>query len=74
AALLFFIAFKLALQASNHIFHWPGWEISANLSLMIILGTLAVGVIASLLFPAKEDAGEESGVPLEKAESRREGP
>ncbi len=58
AALLFFIAFKLALQASNHLFHWPGWELSANLSLMIILGTLAVGVIASLLFPEKEDAGE----------------
>jgi tellurite resistance protein TerC len=72
AALLFFIAFKLALQASNHIFHWPGWEISANLSLMIILGTLAVGVIASLLFPGKEEAEEEGGVQLEKVESRQE--
>lgn len=68
AALLFFIAFKLALQASNHIFHWPGWEISANLSLMIILGTLAVGVIASLLFPAKEEAEEEAEPKLEKTE------
>ncbi|MEI2770114.1 MAG: TerC/Alx family metal homeostasis membrane protein [Candidatus Competibacter sp.] len=75
AALLFFIAFKLALQASNHIFHWPGWEISANLSLMIILGTLAVGVITSLLFPEKEEAGEETQPQLEKdKEPRRENP
>ena len=72
AALLFFIAFKLALQASNHLFHWPGFNISSNLSLMIILGTLAVGVIASLLFPEKEETGEESGLQPEKAESRRE--
>lgn len=62
AALLFFIAFKLALQAANHIFQWPGWEISANLSLMIILGTLAVGVITSLLWPGKdEDEDEPAG-------------
>ncbi len=68
AALLFFIAFKLALQASNHLFHWPGWEISANLSLMIILGTLAVGVIASLLLPQKEEAKEERAAQPEKSE------
>ncbi|MDG4597088.1 MAG: TerC/Alx family metal homeostasis membrane protein [Candidatus Contendobacter sp.] len=68
AALLFFIAFKLALQASNHLFHWPGWEISANLSLMIILGTLAVGVIASLLLPQKEEAEEERAAQPEKSE------
>lgn len=68
AALLFFIAFKLALQASNHLFHWPGWEISANLSLMIILGTLAVGVIASLLLPEKEEAGEEGAAQPKKSE------
>jgi tellurite resistance protein TerC len=74
AALLFFIAFKLALQASNHLFHWPGFEISSNLSLMIILGTLAVGVIASLLFPEKEDLEEEGGAQPEKVESRREEP
>ncbi|MDS4059985.1 MAG: hypothetical protein RKP73_15655, partial [Candidatus Contendobacter sp.] len=68
AALLFFIAFKLALQASNHLFHWPGWEISANLSLMIILGTLAVGVIASLLLPEKEEAEEENAAQPKKSE------
>lgn len=72
AALLFFIAFKLALQASNHLFHWPGFNISSNLSLMIILGTLAVGVIASLLFPGKEEVEEGTELKLEKAESRRE--
>jgi hypothetical protein len=41
---------------------------------MIILGTLAVGVIASLLFPEKEEAGEDSGLQPEKVESRREEP
>lgn len=74
AALLFFIAFKLALQASNHLFDWPGFNISANLSLMIILGTLAVGVIASLLFPEKEDVEEEGGLQPEKIESEPKNP
>jgi tellurite resistance protein TerC len=69
AALLFFIAFKLALQASNHLFGWPGFSISANLSLMIILGTLAVGVITSLLFPTIEEAEEEGELQPEKIES-----
>jgi tellurite resistance protein TerC len=68
AALLFFIAFKLALQASNHIFDWPGWEISANLSLMIILGTLAVGVIASLLFPGAAEEETENEASVKKAD------
>ncbi|MER2601415.1 MAG: tellurium resistance protein TerC, partial [Candidatus Competibacter phosphatis] len=66
AALLFFIAFKLALQAANHIFQWPGWEISANLSLMIILGTLAVGVITSLLWPGKGEDEPAGAVQPEK--------
>jgi tellurite resistance protein TerC len=74
AALLFFIAFKLALQASNHLFGWPGFSISANLSLMIILGTLAVGVIASLLFPAKEEAEAEGELQPEKIESEPKNP
>ena len=69
AALLFFIAFKLALQASNHLFHWPGFEISSNLSLMIILGTLAVGVIASLLLPEKEENEETDRASPEKTDS-----
>ncbi len=46
-ALLFFIAAKLALNASAHIFH-HGFEISAQVSLWIILGILSIGVLASL--------------------------
>ena len=74
AALLFFIAFKLALQASNHLFGWPGFSISANLSLMIILGTLAVGVIASLLFPGKEEVEEDVEPQPRKIESEPKNP
>jgi len=72
AALLFFIAFKLALQASNHMFQWPGFNISANLSLMIILGTLAVGVIASLAFPAKDEPEGSGAAQQAKVEERIE--
>ncbi|CZE46910.1 TerC/Alx family metal homeostasis membrane protein [Campylobacter geochelonis] len=50
--LLFFIAFKLLVNGINHIFNL-GFEISANLSLIIILTILAVGIIASYLFPEK---------------------
>ena len=70
AALLFFIAFKLALQASNHLFHWPDREISSSLGLIIIFGTLSVGVIASLLFPEPEE-NKDTGVPtLRKADPK----
>jgi tellurite resistance protein TerC len=72
AALLFFIAFKLALQASNHLFHWPGFNISSNLSLVIILGTLAVGVIVSLLFPGKDDNKDHSLEQQAKVEAKIE--
>jgi tellurite resistance protein TerC len=51
AALLFFISFKLGLQASNHLFSWPSIQISTDFSLIIILSTLTIGVIISLLFP-----------------------
>ncbi len=54
AVLLFFIAGKLALQASNRLFDWPGFHISPNTSLAIILSVLALGVVASLVFPEKE--------------------
>jgi tellurite resistance protein TerC len=74
AALLFFIAFKLALQASNHMFGWPGFSISANMSLMIILGTLAVGIIASLLFPGKEEVEEAIEPQPRKIESEPKNP
>lgn len=57
-ALLFFIAAKMALQSLNHI-HPTGFEISPNVSLMIVLGTLATGVIASFIFPAKPEHPEQ---------------
>lgn len=58
--LLFFIAFKLCLSASNEIFHWPGITISPNLSLLIVLGVLVLGVVASFVFKeAVEKNGEE---------------
>ena len=50
-ALLFFIAAKLALNASAHIFH-NGFEISAQASLWVILAVLGIGIFASL-FKAK---------------------
>ena len=49
-ALLFFIAFKLGLSASNHFFH-HGFDISPNASLVIVLVVLMCGVIASFVFP-----------------------
>ena len=49
-ALLFFIAFKLGLSASNHFFH-HGFDVSPNASLVIVLVVLMCGVIASFVFP-----------------------
>ncbi|MBC8951531.1 TerC/Alx family metal homeostasis membrane protein [Xenorhabdus sp. PB62.4] len=53
--LLFFIAIKLGLNASEHIFH-HGYSISATTSLLVVIGVLAAGILASLLFPQKESA------------------
>ncbi|CAM3661349.1 TerC/Alx family metal homeostasis membrane protein [Xenorhabdus thuongxuanensis] len=53
--LLFFIAIKLGLNASEHIFH-HGYSISATTSLFVVIGVLAAGILASLLFPQKENA------------------
>lgn len=50
--LLFFVAFKLALAASNHIFH-HGWEISPNTSLIVVILVLAIGIAASYMLPEK---------------------
>lgn len=52
--LLFFVAFKLGLSASNHLFH-HGWEISPNTSLIIVLIVLAIGIGASFVFPEKNE-------------------
>jgi tellurite resistance protein TerC len=53
-ALLFFIAAKLALQSWNHAIGDTGLHISPNASLLIVLGTLGLGVVASFIFPEKE--------------------
>ena len=59
-ALLFFIAAKLALQSWNHAIGDTGIHLSPNVSLLIILGVLAVGVVASFLFPEKDDAEDQA--------------
>jgi tellurite resistance protein TerC len=52
--LLFFISAKLALNATGHIFP-HGYSIGPNVSLIIVLAVLAIGILASVIFPAKED-------------------
>tara|TARA_R110001583_G_scaffold768_3_gene7140 strand:+ start:422 stop:1453 length:1032 start_codon:yes stop_codon:yes gene_type:complete len=54
-ALLFFIAGKLALNATDHLFH-HGYSIHATTSLYVVLGVLAIGIIVSVIFPEKEEA------------------
>ncbi len=59
--LLYYIAVKLALQSSNHVFDWPGFHIPPMVSLLVVLGVLALGVLASFVFPEKKDkAGEDA--------------
>lgn len=53
-ALLFFIAVKLALNATHHLFD-HGYRIDANTSLLIVMVVLAIGVFASWLWPAKAE-------------------
>jgi tellurite resistance protein TerC len=52
--LLFFIGAKMALQSWNHAVSDTGLHISPGWSLAIVLGMLTAGVVASLLFPDKE--------------------
>ena len=56
--LLFFIGGKMALQSWNHAIGDTGIHISPSVSLMVVLGMLAAGVLASFLFPAKEESAE----------------
>ncbi|WP_039057617.1 TerC/Alx family metal homeostasis membrane protein [Enterobacter sp. Bisph1] len=49
-ALLFFIAIKLGLNATDHIWH-HGYGIAATTSLYVVLGVLALGIVASVIFP-----------------------
>ncbi|WP_413204215.1 TerC/Alx family metal homeostasis membrane protein [Rhodospirillum sp. A1_3_36] len=57
-ALLFFIALKLTLQSGEHVFGWDFLHIAPNASLIIVLGTLVVGVVGSLIWPDKEALGD----------------
>jgi tellurite resistance protein TerC len=56
-ALLFFIAAKLGLNATNHLFD-HGYNIDANTSLLIVMVVLAIGILASVLFPGKVEPVE----------------
>ncbi|PXX95778.1 TerC/Alx family metal homeostasis membrane protein [Halomonas sp. LBP4] len=58
--LLFFIAAKLALQSWNHTMGDTGIHLSPNLSLLIVLGTLGVGVVASFILPGDKKAKTEN--------------
>lgn len=51
--LLFFIGAKLALNATDHLFS-HGYNIAPNTSLFIVLAVLAIGIVASVIFPEKE--------------------
>lgn len=52
--LLFFIAVKLALAATNHLWH-HGCDISPNTSLLVVLVVLSIGIAASFIFPEKDE-------------------
>ncbi|MDR3213484.1 MAG: TerC family protein [Azoarcus sp.] len=54
--LLFFIGAKMALQSWNHAISDTGFHISPGWSLAIVLGMLALGILASFVFPGKEDS------------------
>ena len=55
--LLFFIAIKLGLNATDHILH-HGFSISASTSLFVVIGVLAIGIFVSVLFPEKDKSGD----------------
>ncbi|EFD0233989.1 tellurium resistance membrane protein TerC [Salmonella enterica] len=55
--LLFFIAAKLGLNATDHIWH-HGYSIAATTSLYVVLGVLALGILASAMFPGKPESEE----------------
>ncbi|AYQ41720.1 tellurium resistance protein TerC [Burkholderia aenigmatica] len=57
--LLFFIAAKLGLNATDHLFH-HGISIDPNTSLLIVMTVLAIGILASVIFPKKEEAQAEN--------------
>jgi len=56
--LLFFIGAKMALQSFNHAVFDTGYHISPGWSLTVVLGMLALGVIASFVFPQTGEGKE----------------
>lgn len=58
--LLFFIGAKMALQSWNHAIGDTGLHISPGWSLVIVLGMLAAGVVASFLFPQSQESESEA--------------
>lgn len=63
--LLFFIGAKMTLQSWNHAIGDTGIHISPSMSLTVVLGMLALGVIASFVFPGKEAEEEASTKPAD---------
>lgn len=51
--LLFFIAIKLMLNATDHLFN-HGMNISATWSLLVVIIVLVIGIVASIIFPEKD--------------------
>lgn len=56
--LLVYIGLKLGAEASTELWGWPGIHVAPWLNVSIVLGVLTLGVIASLLFPEKEEDQE----------------
>ncbi|WP_299436735.1 TerC/Alx family metal homeostasis membrane protein [uncultured Rhodospira sp.] len=72
-ALLFFIAAKLALQATEHVFDWHVLHISPNVSLLVVLGTLGAGIVASFIWPGEQKPVEDpQGTPEDGRDARAE--
>ncbi|EIQ6098364.1 tellurium resistance protein TerC, partial [Salmonella enterica subsp. enterica serovar Kentucky] len=47
----------LGLNATDHIWH-HGYSIAATTSLYVVLGVLALGILASVMFPGKPESEE----------------
>jgi tellurite resistance protein TerC len=67
-ALLFFIAGKMALTSWHHAVGPTALYISPTMSLGIVLGTLAIGVVASLLVPGGNPKTEATPSPAGDAD------
>ena len=63
--LLFFIGAKMTLQSWNHTMGDTGIHISPSMSLSIVLGMLALGVVASFVFPEKQETTEAETKPAD---------